>query len=39
MFQTRNDAFLAACARTANLELATFDKGFAQYADLKCTIL
>ena len=34
-----NDAFLAAFAWTANLELAAFDKGFAQYADLKCTIL
>jgi uncharacterized protein len=34
-----NDAFLAAFARSADLELVTFDKGFAQYSDLKCTIL
>ncbi len=34
-----NDAFLAAFARTADFELVTFDKGFAQYTDLRCTIL
>jgi hypothetical protein len=39
MFHGRHDAFLAAFAGTANVELATFDKGFARYAELKCTIL
>jgi toxin-antitoxin system PIN domain toxin len=34
-----NDAFLAAFALAADCEVVTFDKGFAQYADLKCTIL
>jgi uncharacterized protein len=34
-----NDAYLAAFARAANFELITFDKGFSQYADVKCTIL
>jgi uncharacterized protein len=34
-----NDAFLAAFARAADCELVTFDKGFTQYTDLKCTIL
>jgi toxin-antitoxin system PIN domain toxin len=34
-----NDAYLAAFARTAGLELVTFDKGFAQYESLNCTIL
>ena len=34
-----NDAFLAAFAKTAGFELLTFDKGFAQYVDVKCTIL
>jgi uncharacterized protein len=34
-----NDAFLAAFARAAGYELITFDKGFAQYPNLKCTIL
>ena len=34
-----NDAFLAAFARAAGHELVTFDKGFAQYSGLSCTIL
>jgi uncharacterized protein len=34
-----NDAFLAAFARAADCELVSFDKGFTQYTDLKCTIL
>ena len=34
-----NDAFLAAFARAAGLELVTFDKGFAQYKNLSCIIL
>jgi toxin-antitoxin system PIN domain toxin len=34
-----NDAFLAAFARAADDELITFDKGFSQYAQVKCTIL
>jgi len=33
------DAYLAAFAKTANLELITFDKGFAQFAGLRLTIL
>ncbi len=34
-----NGAFLAAFARAADHELVTFDKGFSQYTQLKCTIL
>gem|GEM_PF-1353181 len=34
-----SDAYLAAFARTAGLELITFDKGFTQYKNLSCTIL
>jgi predicted nucleic acid-binding protein len=34
-----NDAFLAAFARAAAFELITFDKGFAQYTNVKSTIL
>lgn len=34
-----SDAYLAAFARAAGLELVTFDKGFAQYKNLSCTIL
>ena len=34
-----NDAYLAAFAKIAGLELVTFDKGFAQYIGVKCTIL
>lgn len=34
-----NDAFLAAFARAASFELVTFDKGFAQYKSVKCTLL
>lgn len=34
-----SDAYLAAFTRTAGLELVTFDKGFAQYKNLSCTIL
>lgn len=33
------DAYLAAFARAADLEIVTFDKGFRQFANLKCTIL
>lgn len=33
------DAYLAAFAQAANLELVTFDKGFAQYQSLRQTIL
>jgi len=34
-----NDAYLAAFARAADFELVTFDMGFAQYANVRCTIL
>ncbi len=34
-----NDAFLAAFAQAASFELVTFDKGFAQYKSVDCTIL
>ncbi len=34
-----SDALLAAFAHTADLEVVTFDRGFIQYRDLKCTIL
>ncbi len=34
-----SDAYLAAFARAAGLELVTFDKGFAQFPSLNCTIL
>jgi len=34
-----NDAFLAAFARAAGYELITFDKGFARYTNVTCTIL
>lgn len=37
--QVWNDAYLAAFALAANLELVTFDKAFTQYASLRCTIL
>ncbi|HZZ27027.1 MAG TPA: TA system VapC family ribonuclease toxin [Pirellulales bacterium] len=33
------DAYLAAFAKVAGLEIVTFDKGFARFQDLKCTIL
>jgi predicted nucleic acid-binding protein len=33
------DAYLAAFARAASLELVTFDKGFTQYKAVRCTIL
>ena len=33
------DAYLAAFACTADLEVVTFDRGFIQYRDLKCTLL
>lgn len=33
------DAYLAAFARAASLELVTFDKGFAQFKKLKCMVL
>src|SRR5262245_50905641 len=34
-----NDAYLAAFAELASLEVVTFDKGFAQYPHIKCKIL
>jgi toxin-antitoxin system PIN domain toxin len=34
-----NDAFLAAFASAAGYGLVTFDKGFAQYTNVDCTIL
>jgi toxin-antitoxin system PIN domain toxin len=34
-----NDAYLAALAHAAGFELVTFDKGFAQYKNVNCTIL
>ncbi len=34
-----NDAYLAAFARAAGLELVTFDKGFRQYSQIDCQIL
>jgi toxin-antitoxin system PIN domain toxin len=34
-----NDAYLAAFAKTSDLELVTFDKGFAQFPDLKHHLL
>jgi toxin-antitoxin system PIN domain toxin len=34
-----NDAYLAAFAICAGLELVTFDRGFQQFPGLKCTIL
>jgi predicted nucleic acid-binding protein len=33
------DAYLAAFAQAANLELVTFDRGFAQYQNVRCAIL
>jgi toxin-antitoxin system PIN domain toxin len=37
--QVWNDAYLAAFAVSANLELVTFDKAMAQYANVKCVLL
>jgi uncharacterized protein len=37
--QVWNDAYLAAFALVANLELVSFDKGLKQYANVKCRIL
>jgi len=34
-----SDAYLAAFAQTAGLEVITFDKAFAQYQNVTCTIL
>ena len=34
-----NDAFLAAFAQAASMTLVTFDRGFAQYKRVNCTIL
>jgi toxin-antitoxin system PIN domain toxin len=34
-----NDALLAALAEAAGYELVTFDKGFARYPNVRCTIL
>jgi predicted nucleic acid-binding protein len=34
-----SDGYLAAFAQAADLEVVTFDKGFAQYTDLRQTIL
>jgi toxin-antitoxin system PIN domain toxin len=37
--QVWNDAYLAAFAVAASLEVVSFDTGFAQYTNLRCTIL
>jgi uncharacterized protein len=37
--QVWNDAYLAAFALVANLELVTFDKGLARYPNVNCRIL
>src|SRR5208282_5491630 len=37
--QVWNDAYLAAFARAASLEVVTFDKGFTRYKSVHCTIL
>jgi len=37
--QRWSDAYLAAFAQAADLEVVTFDKGFAQYARLRHTVL
>lgn len=37
--QVWNDAYLAAFAVAANLNVVTFDKAFTQYANVSCTIL
>jgi len=34
-----NDAYLAAFAGAGGFELVTFDRGFNQYKDIRCTIL
>ena len=34
-----SDAYLAAVARTADLQLVTFDRGFSQFKHLNCIIL
>lgn len=34
-----SDAYLAAFAKAASLELVTFDQGFKQFQDVQCTIL
>ena len=34
-----NDAYLAAFAQVGRYEVVTFDRGFAQYKDLHCTVL
>ena len=34
-----NDAYLAAFAVAGNLEVVTFDRGFAQFTNARCTIL
>jgi uncharacterized protein len=34
-----NDAYLAAFAEAANLEVVTFDRGFSRYKSVHCTIL
>ena len=34
-----NDAYLAAFAKCADLEVVTFDKAFAQFKSIRCTIL
>jgi len=33
------DAYLAAFARCAGMEVVTFDRGFLQYPDIRCTVL
>lgn len=34
-----NDAYLAAFAQLADLEVVTFDRGFTKYTGVKCTLL
>ncbi len=34
-----NDAYLAAFAKLADYEIVTFDQGFSQFAQVKCTLL
>ncbi len=34
-----NDAYLAAFAQTGGHEVVTFDRGFAQYQNVRCTVL
>jgi len=34
-----NDAYIAAFALACDFEVVTFDRGFAQFQDLRCTVL